>query len=148
MPVPGAPAPQAEAQAQQLRNGKGNSGIGIMLGDLGTGGYLVGIDFDSCIDEHGCLAPWAEKILMWLLTYTERSPSGTGLKAFFGCRSEHVRPFLDLIGVDPDKWGTKRSIDEDTGEHGPAVEVYCSHRYFTVTGQLWPGKPDSVELFD
>jgi putative DNA primase/helicase len=139
---------QARDRAEQLRNGKGNSGIGIILGDLGTGAHLIGIDFDSCIDEHGCLALWAEKILVWLHTYAERSPSGTGLKVFFRCKSEYVRPFLDLLGVDPDKWGTKRSVGEDTREHGPAVEVYCSHRYFAVTGELWLGKPDSVELLD
>src|SRR5262249_5859800 len=62
--------------------------------------------------------------------------------------SEHVRPFLDLIGADRNKWGIKRAVGDGAGEHGPAVEVYCSGRYFAVTGQLWPGKPDSVVLFD
>ena len=44
--------------------------------------------------------------------------------------------------------GTVTVAGLDTREHGPAVEVYCSHRYFTVTEQLWPGKPDSFALLD
>jgi hypothetical protein len=142
------PRAEAAAKAEQLVNGKGNGGVGIVLGDLGNGFHLIGIDLDSCVDEDSRLARWAEEILALLPSYVERSPSSTGIKAFLGARNEHVRPFLDQIGVARDKWGTKRSVGADTREHGPAVEVYCSHRYFTVTEQLWPGKPNSVDPLD
>jgi len=139
---------QAKAKAERLCNGHGNSGIGIVLGDLGNGVHLAGIDLDSCIDQHGGVAAWAAAIIALLPTYTEFSPSDTGIKIYFGCKSVEVRPFLELLGVAPDKWGTKRSIRADTHEHGPAVEVYCSHRYFAVTGKLWWGQPGSVEVLE
>jgi putative DNA primase/helicase len=88
----------AEASAEQLVNGKGG-GIGIELGDLGGDVFLGGLDLDSCIDEMGRLAAWAAEILRELDSYAERSPSGTGVKAFFYVASEDVRPFLEALGV-------------------------------------------------
>ena len=120
----------AETLALQLVNGHGG-GTGPQLGDLGSDQYLCGADLDSCIDEKGCLAPWAEKILVELDTYAERSPSGTGVKSFFYITAEHVRPFLDLIGVEAEKWGTKRGIPGHNGAaHGPGVEIYTSLRFY------------------
>jgi hypothetical protein len=139
---------EAIALAKHIANGLGG-GIGLELGDLGGDRFIVGFDLDSCIDENGCLAPWAEKILVELDTYAETSPSGTGVKAFFYLSAEHVRPFLELIGVtEPDKWGIKRSVGEDGRDHGPGVEIYCARRYFAVTDKLWPGKPDDIRLLD
>jgi putative DNA primase/helicase len=48
-------------------------------GDPSTWGTRV----DSCIAEDGTLARWAAKILSVNPTYTERSPSGNGVKLFF-----------------------------------------------------------------
>ena len=39
-------------------------GLGIMLGDVGDATYLAGIDLDSCLDEDGRLAQWADAILV------------------------------------------------------------------------------------
>ena len=139
---------EATALAKRIANGFGG-GIGFQLGDLGGGLFIVGFDLDSCIDENRCLALWAEQILSQLDTYAEISPSGTGVKAFFYLSAKHVRPLLDLIGVaEPDKWGIKRSVGEDGRDHGPGVEIYCARRYFAVTDNLWPGKPDDIELLD
>jgi len=92
---------EATALAARIANGHGG-GIGYELGDLGNDLYLAGVDVDSCIDEKGCLALWAERILAELPTYAETSPSGSGVKSFFYCASEDVRPFLEAIGiVDP-----------------------------------------------
>ena len=138
----------AEARAREIANGHGG-GIGVVLGDLGDDSYLCGVDLDSCLDADGEVAPWAEAVLADLDTYCERSPSGTGMKAYFHIDAADVRRFLSLIGIDPDKWGTRRSIPgHNGGNHGPGIEVYCSHRYFAVTKQLFPGKPDQIRPLD
>jgi hypothetical protein len=139
---------EAEAKAAEIVKEQGG-GVGIELGDLGGDLYLAGADLDSCIGPDRSLAPWAEVILAELDTYAETSPSGTGIKAYFYCANEHVRRFLELLGVtDQDQWGVKRSVGEGGRDHGPAVEIYFSHRYFAVTEQLFPGKPDRIALLD
>ena len=120
----------AQARAAKIVDGQGG-GIGIQLGDLGGGVHLSGLDLDSCIADDGTLAPWAAEILSAFPTYTERSPSGRGLKMFFYTASEDVRPFLDRIGVPPDAWGTRRGVPgQDGRDHGPAIEGYLARRYF------------------
>jgi Family of unknown function (DUF5906) len=139
---------KAEAVAARLMNGKGG-GVGIELGDLGGDTYLGGIDLDSCLGPDEKLAAWTEAILCAAPTYAELSPSGKGLKLFFYLTSEDVRPFLNQIGVDPKHWGTRRGVPgEDARDHGPAIEVYLSGRYFAVTGDRWPTAPDSIALLD
>ena len=101
---------------------------------------------DSCVDPDGAVSPWAAAILAAAPTYAETSPSGTGIKAFFYIVAEHVRPFLDAIGVPPEGWGARRSIGDGGADHGPAVEFYAARRYFAVTDDLWPGYPDRVAL--
>jgi KaiC/GvpD/RAD55 family RecA-like ATPase len=134
----------AEAMAARIVNGQGG-GVGIELGDLGGDTHLAGIDLDSCLRDDGTLATWAEQILDIVQSYAEVSPSGSGIKLFFYAASEDVRPFLDSIGVRVDQWGCRRAVPgEDTRDHGPAVEVYFSHRYFAVTGRRWTTA--SVEL--
>lgn len=83
----------------------GFDGIGIIL----TGTGLVGIDLDSCI-TNGVLAPWAAAIVTRVASYTEVSPSGTGVHIL--CR-----------GALPAGRRKKGNI-----------EMYDSGRFFTVTG--------------
>lgn len=138
----------AEACAVRIVNGSGG-GVGIQLGDLGNDLHLSGVDLDSCISDDGVIAPWAAAILSAIPTYTERSPSGRGVKLFFYTPSEDVRPFLDRTGVAPDAWGTRRGVPGHDGRnHGPAIEVYFAGRYFTVTGDRWPGAPDTLATLD
>jgi hypothetical protein len=142
---------EAEARVPNLINGAGGGGVGIQLGDLGGDQFLAGVDLDSCIGEDGCLALWAEKILTGLDTYAERSPSGKGVKALFYIASEDVRPFLGQLGVtDPEQWGVSRSIpgERPKANHGPGVELYCARRYFAITDELWPGKPENIRLIE
>ena len=116
---------------------------------MGGDVHLAGFDLDSCLGEHLELAPWAKPYLNDFPTYAEISPSRRGLKLFCYAASEDVRPFLDRIGVDPDKWGCRRSVDgADAADHGPAVEVYFALRYFAVTGERWRNSPDKIELLD
>jgi len=137
---------EAEARAKRIVNGQGG-GTGIQLGDLGEDTFLGGIDLDSCIADDGTPAPWAAAILNATPTYTERSPSGRGLKLFFYLASDDVRPFLERIGAD--QWGVRRGIPgEDGRDHGPAVEIYLAGRYFTVTGDQWAGAPAEVAMLD
>jgi hypothetical protein len=138
---------EAKERARQLDNGS-TTGCGIVLGDIGDQLYLAGLDLDSSLDENAALAAWAVKILSTVQSYAEVSPSGRGLKAFFYIAAKEVRPFLDRIGVDRDKWGTKRGIPGLSGaDHGPGIEIYCSGRYFTVTGRLWSADhPRIVQL--
>jgi predicted P-loop ATPase len=139
---------EAEARATKLANGRGG-GIGIELGDLGGDVFLAGIDLDSCITDNGALAPWAAEILRAISTYTERSPSGRGLKLYFCAASQHIRPLLSRIGVQPDAWGARRSLPgQDGRDHGPAIEVYFAGRFFAVTGDRWPGTPDMLATLD
>jgi hypothetical protein len=124
-------------------------GVGIMLGPFDDDYQLGGVDLDTCIGEGGALAPWASAILDILKTYSEISPSGKGLKAVFLVSKDLVRPFLERIGVKPEKWGCKRGLPGTSGaNHGPAVEIYFSHRYFTVTGNRFAGAPAELAVLD
>jgi putative DNA primase/helicase len=81
----------------------------------------AGIDLDHCRNpETGEIAPWAQAIVDYLSSYTEVSPSGTGVKIF-------VRGALPA------------------GAHKSAIEAYDSGRYFTVTGLHVAGTPLTIE---
>jgi hypothetical protein len=123
-------------------------GTGIQLGDLGEGTYLAGIDLDSCIGQAGTITDWAQNILDLLCSYAETSPSGTGIKLFFRIDSGDVRPLLQEIGVPDHQYGCKRTINADGLKHGPAIKLYASRRYFTVTDQRLADHPEQIALID
>lgn len=88
-------------------------GIGFVLSaDDG----LAGVDLDDCIMPDGSLAPWAASIVEALDSYTEESPSGTGL---------HI-----LV------WGR---LPPGKRRKGP-IEMYEHHRYLTFTGAVLGGR--------
>jgi hypothetical protein len=94
-------------------------GLGFVL--AATDPY-AGIDLDHCRNpETGALEPWAQQIVNALHSYTEVSPSGTGLRIFVQGR---------LSGK-----GQKR---------GP-IELYDRERYLTVTGAHLPETPTTIE---
>ena len=86
----------------------------------------VGVDLDKCVKD-GVILPWAQKIVDAAQTYTEFSPSGTGLHLWL-----KDRPGAPL----------GRAV-KDNG-----VEIYWERRYFTYTGRRVPGTPDSFAAFD
>ncbi|MGH2371656.1 MAG: hypothetical protein ACRDI2_26085, partial [Chloroflexota bacterium] len=108
---------------------------------------LAGVDLDACRDpETDQIAPWAWAIIRRLDSYTEVSPSGTGV---------HVL----VEGTLPPGW-RKRSapaaVDVPEARGGPgvppvpsganaAIEVYDSGRFFTVTGCHVAGTPTTIE---
>lgn len=80
-------------------------GIGIMFG-----GGIFGIDLDHCIDERGQMLPFAQEILDTVRSYSELSPSGTGIHILCAGR-----------------------LPEGRRRRGN-VEMYSEGRFFTVTG--------------
>jgi primase-polymerase (primpol)-like protein len=95
-------------------------GIGIILGKEGNV-YLVGVSIDVCRDpETGELTPFARHIVDRLDTYTEVSPSGTG-----------VRCFACLASLP----GTKTYSDEHK------LEIVGEERFFAMTGWHLEGAP-------
>src|ERR1017187_9821166 len=85
-------------------------GIGFEFGS----GY-IGIDLDHCRDVQTCALPiWASDIVAHLDSYTEASPSGSGL---------HII--------------CKGTLPEGRRRMGP-IEMYDAARFFTVTGERIP----------
>lgn len=82
--------------------------IGIELG-----GGLCGIDLDHCIDESRQISEEAREIIVLMDSYTEYSPSGTGIHILF-----------------------EGQIPEGRRRNGN-IEMYSEGRYFTVTGKLY-----------
>jgi hypothetical protein len=86
-----------------------------------------GIDLDDCIDEStGQLKPWAMQIVGRLDSYTEISPSGTGVKVF----------------IKANKPGSHCCKAYEDGK----VEIYDRIRFFTVTGNRLPNFPSEINL--
>ncbi len=107
-------------EAKSAQDGKGAlDGIGLVLR-----GDLVGLDLDHCRDrESGQIEPWAAEIVESIGSYTEVSPSGTGLRII--CRGRIPGP----------------------RRRNGSVEMYdeSSPRYLTITGLHLEGTPTTVE---
>ena len=105
---------------EKLREGY-HAGIGFVFAE---DSLFCGVDLDGCRNpKTGEIDEWAIPWIDALNSYTEVSPSGTGVKVF--CQSS-----LSLKGIN-------QKIDEPNlyGKE-PGIEVYTSGRYFAVTGQV------------
>ncbi|MGD9541496.1 MAG: hypothetical protein AB7V61_11275 [Methylocystis sp.] len=119
---------QAKDWARKSQGGD----VGVMLTDIGDGLHLGGIDLDTCRDpQTGVIEEWALNVIRRFDSYTEVSPSGTGLKVFFVCRIEDKDELDKLFGGEA-KLG-KQFKKSAKGDHPPAIEVYRGKRYFAVT---------------
>jgi hypothetical protein len=118
-------------------------GTAVFLGDLGNGTHLVGFDFDLCRSPvTGEVMPWAKSWLDKLVTYTELSPSGTGLKAYGIYRGKPPAAGKEITLKDePTPEGA-----EGHGHDTPEIGVYFTGRFFALTGQHVPDTP--LELRD
>ena len=98
------------------------SGIGFaFLPDDG----LMGIDLDKHVDPiSGAMSERCQKIIAAFNTFTEISPSGTGVHLY-------------LLGK------TETAKSNDIG-----VEMFCEKQYFTVTGKHVAGTPMEVVQAD
>jgi hypothetical protein len=108
----------------------GFDGIGY---EFSTDDPYFGVDVDKCLLQRQLL-DWAVPIVQTLhRTYGEVSPSGTGIKFF-------------ARGKLPSEKGAHRSRmgpDERGG-----LELYDHGRYFALTGEVFGGSPEIVELQD
>ena len=83
---------------------------------------LCGVDLDGCLDpETGEIEGWAQEVIGELDSYTEISPSGTGV---------HI-----LV---------RGELPEERNRKG-RFEAYDRGRYFTVTGKHLAGTPQNIE---
>jgi putative DNA primase/helicase len=98
------------------------AGIGFVFT---TQAARSGIDLDSCRDPStGEIQSWAQEIVDLLNSYTEISPSGTGVHIFVGGKLPPGRRRKD------------------------SIEMYDSGRFFTVTGARVEDTPDEVQARD
>lgn len=100
------------------------TGIGFVFS---KGDPYTGIDLDHCVNlATGEITPWAQSLIDRFDTYTELSQSHTG--AHMICK-----------GQLPGQGRNKRYTD------GSGIEMYSLARFFTVTGEPFPGAPLTIE---
>ena len=98
------------------------AGIGFVFDEEDP---FVGIDIDNCLDPDSlALTKEAEILLSRFNSYTEISPSGTGL---------HI-----ILKAD-------KSFD---GKRKGNLEIYSQKRFFTVTGKMMSGYPKELAESD
>jgi len=108
-----------DALAAYQDGAHGFDGIGVALS---ADDDLVGIDLDHCRDpKTGVIEESALQIVRLINSYTEVSPSGTGLRIL-------------LRGALP-AHGRKKG----------RIETYQDRRYLTITGQHLKGTPRTIE---
>lgn len=101
--------------AASAAEARGFDGVGFMFSENDE---FAGVDLDQST-KNGVVAPWAMDIIAALDSYTEFSPSGTGVH-------------IIVRGRVPK--GLKRGN----------IEIYSDGRYFTVTGNRVPGTPEDI----
>lgn len=106
-----------EARAAYERGSR--SGVGVPLGEEGNGYFFV--DLDNCCDANGQLDEEARRIVSSLNTYSERSPSGKGVRCIL-------------------RGGPKiRSVNRGAG-----VDLFSIGQYVTLTGHHIPESPTEI----
>ena len=101
------------SEAVQHLNGKDFldrkfQGLSFMVGE-----GILGVDLDDCIVD-GVIAPYASEIINKLNSYTEISPSGTGIR---------------ILG--------KADIPIHKACKKPEVEMYSYNKFLTMTGNIY-----------
>lgn len=101
----------AVCNMHKMANGRYN-GVGFVFSQDDP---YCGIDLDDCRNpETGEITPWAQDIINTMGSYSEVSPSGTGVKIWIK--------------------GKKNTSRCRTGYESGEIEIYDNGRYFTVTG--------------
>lgn len=84
------------------------------------GDGLIGIDIDAAIDADGVIADRWQAAIDACASYTELSPSGTGVHIIVAGTTDTFK------------------------DNGVGLEVFCGRQFFTCTGRRWAGTPDQV----
>jgi primase-polymerase (primpol)-like protein len=106
-------------EAVQAAKEHGYDGVGFVFTEEDR---YAGIDLDKCRDpKTGEIEEWARELIEHLDSYTELSPSGSGVHVLLKAK-------LPL-----------------GGRHQGHIEMYDSGRFFTVTGKCLPGTPKRIE---
>ncbi|MGD0580188.1 MAG: hypothetical protein ABSC08_14805, partial [Bryobacteraceae bacterium] len=99
------------------------TGIGFVFSD---GDPYSGVDIDNCRNpDSGEIAEWGWRVIRGLNSYTEVSPSGTGVHTI-------VRGNLPA------------GKGNQVVHHGGKVEMFSRARYFTFTGIHVDGTPHEI----
>jgi len=92
---------------------------------------ITGVDLDHCRDQAtGQIDEWAAAIIAKLSSYTEVSPGGAGVH-------------IVLRGLLPEKAKHKKAMP--CHQKDAAIELYCSERFFTCTGDRLQDTSAGVE---
>lgn len=119
------------AEANQALAGGGYDGVGFVPRPAEDGIFVD--DLDGCIDpESGEIAQWAAEIVEHVDSYTEISPSGTGLKVFARASRDLTFPVKEIT-VDAPKLCSKQ----------PQIEI-LANKYTTLTGAHLGGTPQRI----
>jgi len=92
--------------------------------DIVEGDGIEGLDADDCIDAAGNIHPDIQQLIEVAGTYTERSPSGRGIRLF---------GLNEPLGPDDRKIAETKS--------GIGLERYTRRRFLTVTGDVVVATP-------
>jgi hypothetical protein len=110
----------------------GYDGIGFVFDVLDP---YAGVDLDHCINPDGTIKPKAKAILDKLDTYSEISPSGTGIKVF--PKAKNPVKIQKKDGKFQQGFNSKKPDLE--------IEIYYGNRFFTLTGNRLPDYPSTIE---
>jgi putative DNA primase/helicase len=105
----------------------GADGVGftVVLHD-----HLIGVDLDDCRDpDTGEIDIWAQEIIEELDSYTEVTPTGTGVRVWARGRWPHDGHSINGLG------------EKGKGR----IEIYGRLRFFTVTGDHVADTPSTIE---
>jgi putative DNA primase/helicase len=110
----------------------GYDGIGFVFDPLDP---YAGVDLDHCINADGTIKPKAKAILERLNSFSEISPSGTGVKVFL--KAKNPVSIRSKDGKFQQGFSSKKADLE--------IEIYYGYRFFTLTGNVLPEYPATIE---
>lgn len=123
-----------EARVYHEREDTDTEGLGFVLTEDNV---YAGADLDGCRDpETGNIESWAQEVIGTLDSYTEVSPSGTGLRVF-------VQGFLPdgrTRSEQPTELDATAELEKTT-----ELEMYDGGRYLTFTGDHLESTPTDVK---
>ena len=119
-------------KAARLVDGFDGLGIGVFDGNSA-------IDIDHCIDDQGKLSDTAQKIIKIMRTYTEKSPSGEGIRILF-----RVKPGF--------KYDSETFYINNQKKKVEAYVAGSTNKFVTVTGNVisdgWGIEERTFELLE